>query len=90
MNVTLGVSEIFEMAKDIESEGARFYREAAEKASSNEIKQGLLELAAMENGHLEIFEQMKKDAKFGLFVIYYTIFCSGEKHQEPFIDNFWT
>jgi rubrerythrin len=61
MNVTPGISEILEIAKDIESNGARFYRQAAENASNNQIKQALLELAAMEDGHLDIFEQMKKE-----------------------------
>jgi len=61
MNITLGTAEIFEIAKEIELKGARFYREAAEKISNNEIKQALLELAAMEDGHLEAFRQMEKE-----------------------------
>lgn len=52
---------IFEYAMQMEKNGAQFYRQAAEKTSNDEIKQVLLDLAAMEDGHLKIFEQMRKE-----------------------------
>jgi rubrerythrin len=61
MDTTFGIDKIFEIAKNIELDGAQFYRQAAEKTSSDDIKQVLLDLAAMEDGHLKIFEQMRKE-----------------------------
>ena len=61
MDTIFGIDKIFEMAKNIEIDGAQFYRQAAEKISNDDTKQVLLDLAAMEDGHLKIFEQMRKE-----------------------------
>jgi len=61
VDTTFGIDKIFEMAKNIELDGAQFYRQAAEKTSNDDTKQVLLDLAAMEDGHLKIFEQMRKE-----------------------------
>lgn len=61
MDTIFGIDKIFEMVKNIELDGAQFYRQAAEKTSKDDIKQMLLDLAAMEDGHLKIFEQMRKE-----------------------------
>jgi rubrerythrin len=61
MGITFNADEIFEMAEQIERNGARYYREAAEKASEKETKQMLLEMAGMEDGHLETFRTMRKE-----------------------------
>ena len=61
MDAILGIDKIFEIAKNMELDGAQFYRQAAEKISNDDIKQVLLDLAAMEDGHLKIFEQMRKE-----------------------------
>jgi len=47
------------MAEEIERNGARFYRKAAEKAANAEIKQMFLDMAITEDGHLETFEEMR-------------------------------
>jgi len=60
MGISFNADEIFEIAEAIERNGARFYREAAKIASDKEVKQKLLELAVMEDGHLETFQQMRK------------------------------
>ncbi len=60
MGVTFNADEIFEMAEEIERNGAKFYREATEKASDKETKQMLLDMAAMEDGHLKTFQEMRK------------------------------
>ena len=59
MGVNFNADEIFEMAEEIERNGAKFYRKAAEKASQPEIKQMLADMAIMEDGHLETFEEMR-------------------------------
>ncbi|GAH47433.1 unnamed protein product [marine sediment metagenome] len=56
MGITFNADEIFEMAEEIERNGAKYYREAAEKASDKKTKQMLLDMAAMEDEHLETFE----------------------------------
>lgn len=61
MSITFNADEIFEMAEEIEQNGAKFYREAAEKASDKKTKQMLLDMAAMEDGHLRTFHEMRKE-----------------------------
>ena len=59
MGITFNADEIFEMAEEIERNGAKFYREAAQKAADKQVKQMLLDMAAMEDGHLVTFQQMR-------------------------------
>ncbi len=61
MDTIFDIDKIFEIVKNMELDGAKFYRQAAEKTSNEDIKQVLLDLAAMEDGHLKIFEQMRKE-----------------------------
>ena len=61
MSITFSADEIFEMAEDIERDGAKFYREAAEKSPDKETRQFLLDMAAMEDGHDTVFAKMRKD-----------------------------
>ena len=61
MSITFNADEIFEMAEQIERNGAKFYREAASFASDADVKEMLLSLAAMEDGHEKIFGQMRKE-----------------------------
>jgi len=61
MGITFNADEIFEMAEEIERNGAKYYREAAEKATDKKTKQILLDMAAMEDEHLEIFVEMRKE-----------------------------
>lgn len=61
MAITFNADEIFEMAEEIERNGAKFYREAAGKATDADVKSMLLELAAMEDGHEKIFQQMRSE-----------------------------
>lgn len=57
----LQADEVFSKAEEIERKGARFYRDAAQRAPSDEIKRMLLDLATMEDGHLQIFQQMREE-----------------------------
>jgi len=61
MSITFNADEIFEMAEQIERSGAKFHREAADKASDAEIRKMLLDLAAMEDGHEKVFAQMRQE-----------------------------
>jgi rubrerythrin len=61
MSITFNADEVFEMAEEIERNAARFYREASETASAEDVKNMLLELAAMEDGHEKTFAQMRKE-----------------------------
>jgi rubrerythrin len=60
MSYKFNADEIFEMAEQIERNGSKFYREAAEKASDPESKRFLSELAAMEDDHEKIFADIRK------------------------------
>lgn len=62
MGTTFDIDKIFETAKNIELDSAKFYREAADKASNNKVKQVLFELADMEDGHIRIFEEIRNSA----------------------------
>lgn len=61
MSITFNVDEIFEMAEEIERNGAKFYREASQKSQDSKVKTMFTELAAMEDGHEKIFANMRKD-----------------------------
>lgn len=61
MSVTFNADEVFEMAEQIERNGAKFYREAAGKTSSPEIKDLFLNMASMEDGHLQTFQEMRTE-----------------------------
>lgn len=51
--------EVFEMAEQIERNGGKFYRAAAEKFP--EVSQLLLELAAWEDKHVKTFKAMRAE-----------------------------
>ena len=61
MPITFNANEIFEMAEEMERNGARFYRKAAENTSDDQTKQMLLNMADMEDDHLKTFEEMRKE-----------------------------
>ena len=64
MDTKLSADEIFDKAEEIERQDARFYREAAQNASTRKVRQArqlLLDLATMEDGHLKIFENMRRE-----------------------------
>ena len=60
MSVKFNADEIFEMAEEIERNGAEFYREAAQKAPDEQTKKMFLDMAKMEEGHLATFQGMRK------------------------------
>jgi len=60
MPITFNANETFEMAEEIERNGAKFYRKAAENTSDEETKKMLLDMADMEDGHLATFQEMRK------------------------------
>jgi len=61
VSITFNANEIFEMAEQIERNGAAFYREAAAKAKDAPTRKFLADLAVMEDGHLAIFQNMRKE-----------------------------
>ena len=61
MGVTFNADEVFEMAEQIERNGAKFYREAATKTAGKNYKDMFLHMAEMEDGHLKTFQQMRKE-----------------------------
>jgi len=61
MSIRYNADEVFEMAEQIERNGGKFYRRAAELASEASTGGMLLELAGMEDDHLKTFAGMRKD-----------------------------
>ncbi len=61
MGNEFNANDIFEVAKQIEQNGAVFYREAAEAVDGNDNKEFLLDLARMEDAHEKIFEAMQAE-----------------------------
>jgi rubrerythrin len=61
MSTAFNADEVFEMAEEIEQNGAKFYREAAAKAANREIREMFQNMASMEDGHLRTFQAMRKD-----------------------------
>ena len=60
MSITFNAFEIFEMAEQIERNGAKFYRKAAKNISDKNMCQMLLDLADMEIEHEKTFADMRK------------------------------
>jgi rubrerythrin len=60
MAITFNADEIFEMAEQIEKNGTKFYRRAAEIISDKDNKNLLLKLAEMEVEHIKTFAQMRE------------------------------
>lgn len=59
MSITFSANEIFEMAEELERNGSRFYRQAAESFKEPAKQQLLLSLAEMEDMHELTFEAMR-------------------------------
>lgn len=59
MKLYFNADEIFEMAEEIERQGARFYQKAASLFNEPEIKEMLSGLASMEIGHEKAFAGMR-------------------------------
>ena len=59
--IFFNIDEIFEMAEQIEKNGARFYRRAAEGAVKPEAREVLAEFALWEDKHQEIFSRMRSE-----------------------------
>lgn len=59
MGVRFNADEVFEMAIRIEKNGADFYRKAGELQSDEKIKDFFGRLVAMEQQHIDVFEDMR-------------------------------
>ncbi len=59
MSIHFNADEIFEMAEQIERNGANFYRKVAGTADEAEVRRVLLDLAAMEDEHEKTFAAMR-------------------------------
>jgi len=60
MSYDFNADDVFEMAAQIERNGAVFYRDAAASVTDKDAKQFLLDLAAMEDDHEKTFNAMRK------------------------------
>ncbi|MDA8139004.1 MAG: ferritin family protein [Desulfobacteraceae bacterium] len=63
MMYDFNADEIFEMAEQMERNGAKFYRTAAEKVKDKNANQFLLKLASMEDDHEKTFAKMRSQLK---------------------------
>jgi rubrerythrin len=61
MSILFNADEIFEMAEQIERNGAKFYRKVAEQTADSGSRELLIRLAAMEDEHEKTFAAMRKD-----------------------------
>ena len=60
MSYDFNADDVFEMAEQIERNGAVFYRKAAADINDPDAKTFLLDLAAMEDSHEKTFSSMRK------------------------------
>lgn len=60
MGFDFNANEIFEIAEQIERNGAKYYRKAAEAVTNEQDKDFLLELAKMEDDHEVTFADLRK------------------------------
>lgn len=61
MAISFSADEIFEMAEQIERNGAKFYRKAAEGIDDADQSRKLIDLAEMEDGHVKVFAAMRAE-----------------------------
>jgi rubrerythrin len=61
MSIHFNADEIFEMAEQIERNGAKFYRKVAGKTEEAGVRQMLMDLAAMEDQHEKTFASMRAE-----------------------------
>lgn len=61
MAFDFNAKDVFEMAKQIERNGVRFYQSAAENVDKESEKKLLLELAKMEEAHEQTFSDMEAE-----------------------------
>ena len=59
MGIDFNADEVFEIAEQIERNGAKFYRLASEKINDANKKQLLVNLAKMEDEHEQIFKALR-------------------------------
>ena len=59
MSFDFNADDILQMAEQIERNGAKFYRESAEKVADASAKELLLNLAAMEDDHEKTFSNLR-------------------------------
>ena len=59
MSIDFNADEVFEIAEQIERNGANFYRTVAEKVSDTGKKQLLTDLAEMEDEHEQTFKSLR-------------------------------
>jgi len=61
MSITFNADEVFEMAEQIERNGAKFYRRAAKAFAHSDAHQLLTDLAGWEETHEKVFADMRKE-----------------------------
>lgn len=61
MSYDFNADDVFEMAEQMERNGGKFYRTAAESVEDSTNKDFLLELAAMEDQHEKTFKAMRAE-----------------------------
>lgn len=61
MGILFSAADAFEIAIEIERNGAKFYRNAAERTDDDDARHELLELAAMEDSHEVVFTQLMRN-----------------------------
>ncbi len=61
MGLDFNADEIFEIAEQIERNGAKFYRTAADSISDSSKKKLLIDLAVMEDEHEQTFKKMRNE-----------------------------
>lgn len=53
-------NDIFDVAESIERNASEFYRETSERISDEATRKVLLDVASLEDGHLKIFQRMRR------------------------------
>ena len=61
MSYDFNADDVFEIAEQLERNGAAFYRDAAASVDDSSVKEFLLEFAAMEDEHEKTFVNLRKE-----------------------------
>lgn len=82
------IDEIFQMAEQIERNGAKFYSQAANYATNPRMKSLLEELAAFELQHEQVFKKLHTELKFHQAAVVYDIDENAEAYLQALASDY--
>ncbi|MBN2532379.1 MAG: ferritin family protein [Spirochaetales bacterium] len=88
MSIIFNAEEIFDLAIQIEKNGAQFYKTISDSTGNPEIKKTLLQLAEMERKHEKTFQDLKDELITGTEQTVYDPYNELALYLKAFADGY--